>query len=192
MATHSSILAWKIPWTEEPGRLQFMGLQRVWHDWATEHTCMITLGYLHGAIVSLGTGILVETLRPRMKWLLQAWLGRPYNKVVLVSIARMLHSITSGPSLGYSQRMAVVSWEWTWLVFVIIGIPINSIQMILSSWNEKTEGQLSSGYLAPSVMTTGKRWGPWGGHQLRSASIVMPGHWQEDPDWVLNERFQTG
>ena len=29
MATHSSILAWKIPWTEEPGRLQSMGLQRV-------------------------------------------------------------------------------------------------------------------------------------------------------------------
>ena len=29
MATHSSILAWKIPWTEEPGRLQFMGSQRV-------------------------------------------------------------------------------------------------------------------------------------------------------------------
>ena len=27
MATHSSILAWRIPWTEEPGRLQFMGLQ---------------------------------------------------------------------------------------------------------------------------------------------------------------------
>ena len=32
MATHSSILAWKIPWTEEPGRLQSMGLQRVRHD----------------------------------------------------------------------------------------------------------------------------------------------------------------
>ena len=32
MATHSSILAWKIPWTEELGRLQSMGLQRVGHD----------------------------------------------------------------------------------------------------------------------------------------------------------------
>ena len=32
MATHSSILAWKIPWTEEPGRLQPMGLQGVRHD----------------------------------------------------------------------------------------------------------------------------------------------------------------
>ena len=32
MATHSSILAWRIPWTEEPGGLQFMGSQRVGHD----------------------------------------------------------------------------------------------------------------------------------------------------------------
>ena len=35
MAPHSSTLAWKIPWTEEPGRLQSMGLLRVQHDWAT-------------------------------------------------------------------------------------------------------------------------------------------------------------
>ena len=35
MATHSSILAWEIPWTEKPDRLQSMGLQRVGHDWAT-------------------------------------------------------------------------------------------------------------------------------------------------------------
>ena len=35
MATHSSTLAWKIPWMEEPGRLQPMQLQRVRHDWET-------------------------------------------------------------------------------------------------------------------------------------------------------------
>ena len=35
MATHSSSLAWKILWTEEPGRLQSMGSQTVGHDWAT-------------------------------------------------------------------------------------------------------------------------------------------------------------
>ena len=35
MAPHSSTLAWKIPWTEEPGGLQSMGLLRVGHDWAT-------------------------------------------------------------------------------------------------------------------------------------------------------------
>ena len=36
MATHSSTLAWKIPWTEEPGGLQSMGSQRVGHDWETK------------------------------------------------------------------------------------------------------------------------------------------------------------
>ena len=35
-ATHSSILAWRIPWTEKPGRLPPMGLQRVGHDWMTD------------------------------------------------------------------------------------------------------------------------------------------------------------
>ena len=35
MATHSSILTWRTPWTKEPGRLQSIGSQRVGHDWAT-------------------------------------------------------------------------------------------------------------------------------------------------------------
>ena len=38
MATHSSSLAWKIPWTEEHGRVQSMGSQRVGHDWAMSLT----------------------------------------------------------------------------------------------------------------------------------------------------------
>ena len=38
IATPSSILAWKIPWIEESGRLQSMGWQRVGHDLATEHS----------------------------------------------------------------------------------------------------------------------------------------------------------
>ena len=41
MATHSSILAWKIP--EEPGRLQFMGLQRAGHNWVREHSSVISV-----------------------------------------------------------------------------------------------------------------------------------------------------
>ena len=43
MATHSSILAWKISWTEEPGGLQSMGSQRVGHDWATNTQTYSTL-----------------------------------------------------------------------------------------------------------------------------------------------------
>ena len=45
MAIHSSTIAWKIPWTEEPGRLQSMGLQRVGHNWATSRSrsCLLSL-----------------------------------------------------------------------------------------------------------------------------------------------------
>ena len=39
---HSSILAWKIPWTEEAGRLQSMGLQTVRHNWGTMHNTVDT------------------------------------------------------------------------------------------------------------------------------------------------------
>ena len=46
MATHSSTLAWKIPWMEEPGRLQSMGSLRVGHDWAT------SLSHFQGSSVS--------------------------------------------------------------------------------------------------------------------------------------------
>ena len=41
MAAHPSILAWRIPWTEEPGGLQSMGSQSVGHDWATKHTLFL-------------------------------------------------------------------------------------------------------------------------------------------------------
>ena len=47
MATHSRILAWKIPWTEEPGRLQSMRSQRVGHYWVTNtFTFTYTLGQI--------------------------------------------------------------------------------------------------------------------------------------------------
>ena len=52
MATHSSILAWGILWTEEPGGLQSMGSQRVGHDWMTEHTGMPDYKLLEAECVS--------------------------------------------------------------------------------------------------------------------------------------------
>ena len=60
MAIQSSTIAWKIPWTEELGRLQSMGSQRVGHDWATSLTHR-----------------LVTTFLPRSKLLLISWLQSP-------------------------------------------------------------------------------------------------------------------
>ena len=45
MAIHSRFLAWRIPWTEEPDRLQSMGLQRVWHNWATSFSLSLKVEY---------------------------------------------------------------------------------------------------------------------------------------------------
>ena len=55
MATHSSTLAWRILWREEPGRLQFMGLQRVGHDWATS--------------LSLSLSMSLTMLKPLTMWI---------------------------------------------------------------------------------------------------------------------------
>ena len=48
MIIHSSTIAWKIPWTEEPGRLQSMGLWRVRHDWATSLSLLSYIGEGNG------------------------------------------------------------------------------------------------------------------------------------------------
>ena len=52
MAPHSSTLAWKIPWTEEPGRLQSMQSLRVGHDWATS----LSLFTFHFSLSCIGKG----------------------------------------------------------------------------------------------------------------------------------------
>ena len=49
MATHSSILAWRIPWTEEPGGIQSMGSQSFQHDWATN---TFTFQFFGGHVVN--------------------------------------------------------------------------------------------------------------------------------------------
>ena len=47
METHSSILAWKIPWIKEPGSLQSIGPQRARHNWVTEHVCIVYIIQLY-------------------------------------------------------------------------------------------------------------------------------------------------
>ena len=81
MATHSSILAWKIPWTEEPGGLQSMGSQRV------RHGCVTTTTVSYGILVPWpGVELVPSTVEVQS---LNHWTARE------VPISRILNSIIS-------------------------------------------------------------------------------------------------
>ena len=85
MATHSSTLAWRIPWREEPGRLQSMGSQRVGHDWATS-LHFTTLHFKRKGpvlkMVILGNGLILER---KVEWDLYL---TPYTKGELLDNLR--------------------------------------------------------------------------------------------------------
>ena len=63
MAPHSSTLAWKIPWTGEPGRLQSMGSQRVRHDWAT-----FTFTFVPCPVQTIASWPAYRLLRRQIRW----------------------------------------------------------------------------------------------------------------------------
>ena len=113
MAIHSSILAWRIPWTEEAGGLQFIGSQRVRHDWSNlAHT---------GAIVLLKSQPSHQGLRTRR---LPVW--GPFLTLSGVT----LHSI-SMPVNEANLRPESLLWRYTaiyWLSF----LPVGSSQLCLS------------------------------------------------------------
>ena len=101
MATHSCILAWEFPWTEEPGRLQSMGLQRVGRDWATNTFFFLLYfpslcgnSFLHSwqaRTLSLATvpGGLVARIHPSHRGLdFNVWLG---TKTLLQAAAGQDH-----------------------------------------------------------------------------------------------------
>ena len=97
MATHSSILAWKIPWMEEPGRLPSMGSQRVWHDWAWRHiscpwtrVCM----WLLWPIGYRGRNIIWDK-RTQLHLVLSVWEA---------GIGEISHDAMRKPKLAYLER----------------------------------------------------------------------------------------
>ena len=68
-AIHSSTIAWKIPWTEEPGRLQSMGSRRIGHDWATSLTLPTKFGLVKAMIFPVVIyGCLSWTVKKAEHW----------------------------------------------------------------------------------------------------------------------------
>jgi len=93
MATHSSILAWKIPWTEEPGRLQAMRSQRVRQDWVTS-LCNLTSPFFF-----LRKQTFFLALKPLFSWsllsrsLLTDFLKKTTFSVFVLKSKFLLHSL---------------------------------------------------------------------------------------------------
>ena len=90
MATHSSILAWRIPWTEEPGGLQSTGSQRVGHDLVAKHIHFsgFKLGHINN-FLSLHLHLLLvspATAPVRKNALNHFWFGAPRVEWVFVQI----------------------------------------------------------------------------------------------------------
>ena len=139
MATHSSILAWRIPWTEEPDRLQSMRSQRVKHDWATNisiisnnyanHSCYKTLcGYRENwppaDVINSERNLWMETedTWELVKWKIVEWEGFQINMVVYTKLmGSRIWQIqgTSDASIGQgcikrNWSRENVSWEISW------------------------------------------------------------------------------
>ena len=97
MATHSSILAWRIPWTEEPGGLQSTGSQRVGHDWATS----LSLSFTFEGLLILWPQVTSTRSLCNTKWYLlskKAW-DFTNCKPLELGVSLLIHSSLPWPFL---------------------------------------------------------------------------------------------
>ena len=109
MATHPSILAWKILWMEEPGRLHSIGSQRVGHDWAHTHTVFITF------LSSFWYLALIPIFKP--KWIFSSFCNSIYRFIALIAWIGLLESIffTMQVHSFSSQKVQSFAFPWIWI-----------------------------------------------------------------------------
>ena len=131
MATCSSILVWKIPWTEEPGGLQFIGLQRVRFSWAAEQTCM----WIQEAdFLDANPGLCIcyvtlgKLIRPSVHQLLHLWDGIIINYCVrlLCKSVEQIHVECVQQWLAiFSNVSCLLLLIVTIVIIMIISSPLN-------------------------------------------------------------------
>ena len=103
IATHSSSLAWRIPWTEEPEELQLMGSVR--HNWATDtHTC---------------THLIRLWRLPELYWEFQSQKMIYLPKVLLLNFNKPHASAFEPGHLG--NAVGELMWVWSWISLTLIG-----------------------------------------------------------------------
>ena len=125
MAPHSSTLAWKIPWTEEPGRLQSMGSLRVGHDWAFHFNALEKEMATHSSVRAWRISGTVEPgelpsvgLHRVGRW---SDLAAAATATVLTHLKRpwcweRLKAEGEGSDRGWGDWMAsLTQWTWVWV-----------------------------------------------------------------------------
>ena len=112
MATHSSMLAWRIPWTEDPGGLQSMGSHRVAHDWATEHACMLLSRLLRRPDCECGLEVLVLEQESWPFMSMVKLLHIPPFSSSFCKMGTSHHSLLTGSFVRINWENACKSWPW--------------------------------------------------------------------------------
>ena len=92
MATHSSTLAWKIPWTEKPGRLQSMGLQRIRHNWATSLSFFPWSQHLEKGLTGQGYSVFVK------------WMNRGFQTAYRMAACTSVETVRSPEQPTYYRN----------------------------------------------------------------------------------------
>ena len=103
MATHSSILAWRIPWTEEPGRLQSMRSQRVGHNWAA-NTFTFMMKYDGGGLVAKSCPIIWNIVITKQLGLYGGFPGGSDGKIICLQCRRP----------GFDPWVRKIPWSRKW------------------------------------------------------------------------------
>ena len=113
MATHSSVLAGKIPWREEPGRLQSMGSQRVGHDWMTELNWICVSTRFKSIVLCPGMTLLVPRLSQNTSCGWGAWCHSLIFETFLSFINRLL--VTSPLEKEMATHSSILAWGIPWM-----------------------------------------------------------------------------
>ena len=115
MAPHSSTLAWKIPWTEEPGRLQSMVSLRVGHDWATS---LSFLTFMHWRRKWQPTPVFLPGENPRGG---EAWWATVYGVAQSrTRLKRLSSSSRAEDGIGPRYLLPAIKWKLTPVSFICL------------------------------------------------------------------------
>ena len=146
MASHSSILPWRIPWTGEPSRLQSMGLQRVRHNWANNTSLHLTKNMNWQDSIPRGQQVKTITQTMKTEWLLlsylQSNLRTPRNKYLCLCETSSVEGQAAGTVSRPQCEPRLIQCNWlcsvllpSWLKHLVT--PLNGSKA--DTWNQPVQ-----------------------------------------------------